>query len=127
MKAKIEHRNVEKINPEFNLDKFRRMTKAEKRVYTRTTPRVILHRYGEIVDHPDAFVLVLHGIASPADDECREVCNLTDEDIQVKIHAYTKLSKGMGTGMAEYDVSVETTTAEDEFNALFKEDEDVTD
>jgi hypothetical protein len=124
MKAKIAHRNIDKMNPEFKLEEFRKLkTKAEKRVYLQKNPRVIKHKYGDIVDHPDAFLLVLHGLATPEDDECKEVCNLTDEDIQVKLHAYDRLSKGMGTGMAEYDVAEETTSAEDEFNELFKEDD----
>lgn len=127
MKAKIAHSNIDKMNPEFKMEDFRKCkTKAEKRLYIQRNPRVVKHKYGEVVDHPDAFLLVLHGMATPEDDECKEVCNLTDEDIQVKLHAYSQLSKGMGTGMAEYDVAVETTAAEDEFNALFKEDDNVT-
>lgn len=125
MKAKIAHRNIRKLNPDFDIEKFRSLkSKAAKRLYLRDYPRVVMHPLGDIVEHPDAFVLVLQGIATPEDDECREVCGLTDEEIQEKLHAYSKLSRGMGTGLKKYDVDPEATEAEDEFNALFKEDED---
>lgn len=125
MKAKIAHRNIDKLNPEFKIEEYRRLkTKAEKRLYVQKHPRVIRHKYGEIVDHPEAFLLVLNGMATPEDDECREVCNLTDEEIQIKLHAYYKLSRGMATGLKKYDADPEASEAEDEYNALFEDDDE---
>lgn len=125
MKAKIAHRNIKKLNPDFDKKKWNSLKGAAKKLYARNTPRVIPQPYGEIVDHPDAYVLVLHGIATPEDDECREVCNLTDEEIQEKIHKYSLLSRGMGTGMKKYDVQPEESELDDEFNELLEEEDDI--
>lgn len=36
---------------------------------------------GTVYDHPKAYELVQNGDGIPADDECREACGLTDEQI----------------------------------------------
>lgn len=50
---------------------------------------------GTIIDHPQAAILVQMGVAEPVDEECREACNMTDEQIEAAKAAYPKLQAGI--------------------------------
>lgn len=52
---------------------------------------------GAIIDHPKAFRLVQMGIAIPADDECKERANMSDEQLKAAQHASVRLSKGIAS------------------------------
>ncbi len=125
MKAKIEHENETRLNPEFSKEKFYSLKGAERRLYLMRTPRIVKHKKGDIVDHPEAYQLVLCGQASPADDECKEVVGLDDGEIRKRITAYAKLAKGMSTGDKRYDISADDDETDDEFNELLEEDDDL--
>lgn len=124
MKAKIAQSNVRCMNPEFDKKKFRGMNLVEKRLYMKRTPQVIPLAEGEIWEHPEAFKLVELGIATPADDECRDAANMSDEQISTAIRAYSKLSRGAGTGMKKFDADPEEELV-DEFHELLEEEDDI--
>ncbi len=50
---------------------------------------------GTIIDHPDAYKLVLHGVAEPADDECRTKAGMTPEKAAAAVAFQTKAKKGL--------------------------------
>lgn len=125
MKAKIAHSNISRLNPDFDKEKYRGLDKLQRRFYLRKTPRTVLHPLGDIVDHPEAYKLVELGIATPEDDECREAAGLSDEQIEVRLKAYSKLSRGMGTGIKKHDAEPEHDELDDEFNELLEEDDDL--
>ena len=116
MKAKIAHHNITRINPGFSKTVYQNLKPGlPQMLYLRNTPKVIPHIYGDIVEHDDAYLLVLMGMAWPADDECIEAAGLTPEMIEVKIVAYAKQSKGAQTGIAAIDADpvVEAEDTED--------------
>lgn len=125
MKAKIAHSNISRLNPDFDKEKYRGLDKLQRRFYLRKTPRTVLHPLGDIVDHPEAYKLVELGIATPEDDDCREAAGLSDEQIQVRLAAYKKLSRGMGTGIKKHDAEPEETELDDEFYDLLEEEDEI--
>ena len=124
MKAKIAQSNVKCMNPDFSKEEYRKKNTVEKRLYIKHTPPVIPLAEGEIWEHPEAFKLVELGIATPADDECRDACNMSDEQISTAIRAYSKLSRGAGTGMKKFDADPEEDLV-DEFHELLEEEDDI--
>ena len=62
-------------------------------------------------------------MATPADDECKDAVNMSDEKIHEALSAYRKLSRGMGTGVKKYDVEAEDVELDDEFNELLEDGE----
>jgi hypothetical protein len=50
---------------------------------------------GTLIDHPDAFRLVLMGVAVAADDECAERANITPEQFARARHAYERVDRGI--------------------------------
>lgn len=50
---------------------------------------------GHVVDHPEAYRLVRHGVANPLDDECRRWAGMTPEQIAAAQHAYRRVEKGI--------------------------------
>lgn len=50
---------------------------------------------GHIHERPDAYRLVQHGNAIPADDECREACGMTDEDMEYAQKSYRRTAAGI--------------------------------
>lgn len=53
---------------------------------------------------PDSWMLVAHGVAVPADEECRVKVNMTPEEMTKAQHAYERLSRGIHPNdWAEFD------------------------
>ena len=123
MKAKIAQSNVKCMNPDFSKEEYRKKNTVEKRLYIKRTPPVIPLAEGEIWEHPEAYKLVELGMATPADDECKDAANMSDEKIQEALSAYRKLSRGMSTGVKKYDVEAEDVELDDEFNELLEDGE----
>lgn len=99
-------------------------------------------RVGAILCHPDAALAVKHGVAIPADEECRAAVGLSVEELRAKQHAYKRMEAGIHhDDWAAYDAGyllgyqVNPVTGEqewipgpsggqDEYEALFEEQED---
>jgi hypothetical protein len=89
MKARM-IRDAEQLNPKWSHETAARFQKAGKRY---PHPYTIPIAKGAIVDHPDAHKLVKQGMAIPADDECKEACGLTEDQIQECIMAQTRMQE----------------------------------
>jgi hypothetical protein len=50
---------------------------------------------GTIVDHPEAYRLVRHGCAEPADEECRRAADVTPEQMARAQATYQKVAAGI--------------------------------
>lgn len=50
---------------------------------------------GHVIDDPQAFRLVQMGVALPADDECRERCKMTPEQMAAAKAAYEATDRGI--------------------------------
>lgn len=50
---------------------------------------------GTIIDHPDAYRLVRHGCADPADEECRLKANMTRQQLLKAQATYPKVAAGL--------------------------------
>ena len=50
---------------------------------------------GTIIDHPDAYRLVRHGCAEPADEECEWAANMSSEALAKAQAAYPKIAAGI--------------------------------
>lgn len=50
---------------------------------------------GHIHERHDAYRLVQHGNAVPADDECREACGMTDEEMEYAQKSYRRTAAGI--------------------------------
>ena len=50
---------------------------------------------GATIEHPDAYRLVQMGIAEPADDECKEKANRTEEQLKAARYAYERQVRGI--------------------------------
>lgn len=50
---------------------------------------------GAIYDHPDAFLLVQHGVAVPADEECAKKARRTPEQMAASQRAYSRTAAGI--------------------------------
>lgn len=50
---------------------------------------------GTVIDHPDAYKLVLHGVAEPFDDECRKKAGLSPEKASAAVAFQAKAKKGL--------------------------------
>lgn len=67
-------------------------------VRTRRDGRMVdlpFFKSGSVHEFPEAWVWVLHGFAIPEDEECREACGLTSEDLAAKQHAFRRLAAGI--------------------------------
>lgn len=56
---------------------------------------VLFWKVGTVFDLPDSFLLVRNGCALPLDDECRERCEMTDEEIAAAQQTYERTEKGI--------------------------------
>ena len=50
---------------------------------------------GTIMESPDAYKLVIHGVAEPADDECRIAAGMTPEKTEAAVAFQKKAKKGL--------------------------------
>jgi hypothetical protein len=50
---------------------------------------------GHIHERPDAYKLVQHGNAIPADDECRKACGMTEKDMEHAQKSYRRIAAGI--------------------------------
>lgn len=55
--------------------------------------RIDVQKAGTVIDHPDAWKLVLQGKAVPADEECKRKVPFTPSQMQAAINAGEKLSR----------------------------------
>ena len=60
-------------------------------------------KVGDINDRPDCFWLVRFGVCTPEDDECRQACGLTDEQIAERIEMQRKMQQMQLTGNPALD------------------------
>jgi len=68
-----------------------------RKVFNAGTPeqRVEMMPAGYIHEAPDVYRLVQHGCAIPADDECREACGMTEEDMAKAQKSYKRTAAGI--------------------------------
>lgn len=50
---------------------------------------------GTVIEHPDAYRLVLKGVAEAVDDECREAAPTTPRQAVERLNSYLKLAAGI--------------------------------
>lgn len=50
---------------------------------------------GEVIEHPDAYMLVRHGCAEPADEECAKAADVTPEQWQTAYEVYGRADAGI--------------------------------
>ena len=50
---------------------------------------------GTIIDDPQCYKLVSMGCAVPADDECRDAVQMSDDEMKTAQHAYKRLAAGI--------------------------------
>jgi hypothetical protein len=50
---------------------------------------------GTVIEHPDAYRLVRHGCAEPADEECEQAADMTPEALAKAQAAYPKIAAGI--------------------------------
>lgn len=60
-------------------------------------------KVGDVNDRADSYWLVKVGVAVPDDDECREACGMTEDQIADAIDAQRRLRAGQMTGDPRYD------------------------
>ncbi len=58
---------------------------------------------GTVIDHPDAWQLVLNGHAEPADDECAKAAGMTKAEMEEAKANYQRRCLGRTTGIKKYD------------------------
>ena len=59
------------------------------------TPQWVDAPVGTEINDPECYKLVRMGMAEPSDDECRDRCNMTQEQITAASQAQDKVSKGI--------------------------------
>lgn len=52
-------------------------------------------KLGAVIEHPEAFRAVQHGIAIPADDECRTAAHMSESQLAAAQHAFQRLKQGI--------------------------------
>lgn len=94
-------RPMQVANPEYNeLDRLKAI--QQQRPYR--IPRDIWIEKGAEINDPQAWMLVLVGVAEPVDKECQECSgNPSDNDLTRRIMEYEKVDRGMSTGKARFD------------------------
>lgn len=64
---------------------------------------------GTLIDHPEAFRLVQHGVADPADEECAARHGLSPAELFAAKAAYERVSRGIHPeDYADFDAGVMT-------------------
>lgn len=103
--------DMERINPEFQAEEAAR--RARLFLPYRVPHRVIVPT-GTIVEHPHSHILVLRGIADPADEECEAILDdhiahheieweSREEYLACMQDDYERLARGQATGDHFYD------------------------
>ncbi len=94
-------RPMQVANPEYNeLD---RLTAIQQQRPYRIPRDIWLEKGAEISD-PQAWMLVLVGVAEPVDKECQEASgNPSDNELTRRILNYEKVDRGMSTGKVKFD------------------------
>ena len=91
MKCKL-LRPEKRVNPDWN-----EVAEIVARTYhlRYDTPRWVEAPAGTEISDPECYKLVRMGMAEPSDDECRERCGMTQEQIATAAFAQEKVSKGI--------------------------------
>ncbi len=99
MKA-ITIRPTEMMNPEFSEDA-KRKALADGMPYR--VKRTVMTDPGRHIEHRECWRLVNMGLAVPADEECRQAADMTEEDLVKTIANQELIEQGRATGKPEYD------------------------
>lgn len=119
MKCKLIRYDCVTPNPAWSAKKAMQ-AKVKGRAYS--VPKTLPLKFGTVVDHPDAYLLVQMGQAIPEDEACRQAAGLTPEQMAHVQKRYELFSKGMlydedGNEVEFDDVELEEDNADDGENA----------
>jgi len=86
-------RDAETMNPAYNK---KRHLRAQEKGLPYNVPHSLPAPAGTVIENPDCWQLVAHGMAVPHDDEARERCGMTKEEIAAAIAGMDNLQNGLG-------------------------------